>query len=81
MIELEDMDGQKFTEGDFVVFADQLKSLRIAKVRGIKPYGKAGFQIALEIIKGLDINKKRYSRFYVQHDFYKVDYTTDGSEL
>jgi hypothetical protein len=80
MIELEDMDGRKFTEGDFVIFADQLKSLRIAKVRGIKPSGR-GFQVALEIVKGLDTRKKRYSRSYIQHDFYKVDYTTDGSEL
>lgn len=79
MIELEDMAGAMFTEGDYVIFADNVKSLRIAKVRGIKPVGKR-FSIALEIVSGLGVKRKRYSRPYYPDDFYKVDYTTEGDD-
>lgn len=78
MIELEDFLGNKFTEGDYVVFADNAMSLRIAKVRGIKANAYNGHQIALEVVDGLGVRKKRYSRGYHQYDFMKTDYTTKG---
>jgi hypothetical protein len=75
LIELEDMVGRTFTEGDNVVFADSYKNLRIATVRGIKDIGATPgmiFNIALDITDGMSITKKRYSRRYYPHEFYKL---------
>lgn len=72
MIRLADFVGQSFAEGDTVIFADQHKSLRKAVVRGIKDTGHGNYRIALEITEGVDAYKKRYSRDYFPHDFFKV---------
>lgn len=72
-IELEDFTGQKFTEGDTVLFADAHMSLRIAKVRGIKDIGNGAFMVALSITDGLDTGKRNYSRRYFPHDFYRME--------
>ena len=80
MIELEDMNGRMFTEGDYVLFSDSSMSLRVAKVRGIKERN-GRHQIALEIVKGMGVSRKRYSRAYHPDDFYKIEYVTDGTEL
>lgn len=80
MIVLEDMMGTSFTEDDFVVFADGRMSLRIAKVRGIKPVGK-GYMVAFDIVEGTGVNRRRYSRRYHRDDFYKVDYVPREDKL
>jgi hypothetical protein len=73
MTRLSDFLGQEFGEGDFVIFADQQKSLRKARVRGIKDIGNGRYNIALEIVVGIDAYKKKYSRAYFPHDFMKVE--------
>jgi hypothetical protein len=77
VIELADFMDNMFSEGDYVMFADSQGSLRIAKVRGIKPNGET-FMISLELVEGKGMGKRRYSRYYHEYDFYKVDYTTKG---
>lgn len=72
MISLLDMNGKAFTEGDYVLFADGDGRLRVAEVRGIKETNR-GHRLALEIIHGRMVNRKRYSRDYFTSDFYKIE--------
>lgn len=78
---LSDMAGNKFTENDFVIFADSYMALRIARVRGIKKLdGSNNHMVALEVIAGLTVGKRRYSRMYHEADFYKIDYVSTGDD-
>lgn len=78
MIRLSDFMGNAFGEDDYVIFADGRMSLRKAKVRAIKEIisgqgNRGGYMVALEIVEGQGVYKKRYSRRYHIDDFMKVE--------